>query len=242
MQVENKTLCEQYAICVLDVLLKGFSNFQKGESPDYFNDSVGIEITKAISTVEGEIDAFWRKYHDKRLQEIPQKQLQKMGFVAPPVSENIIFYRQSSKNNGTLLYYRPKNTENLLLFARIGSLKTISAEDVKNAVDKKLKKLNSNYCVKPENDLALLVPEQLNYICVERDIVKETLEAAIEQIRNIYNKKEYAYYFNYLYLIFLDNLFVINTKEWKFKRKIISTRERDRIHTEMSKVVHDTEL
>ena len=165
-----------------------------------------------------------------------------MGFVAPPVSENNIFYRQSSKNNGTLLYYRPKNTENLLLFARIGSLKTISAEDVKNAVDKKLKKLNSNYCVKPENDLALLVPEQLNYICVERDIVKETLEAAIEQIRNIYNKKEYAYYFNYLYLIFLDNLFVINTKEWKFKRKIISTRERDRIHTEMSKVVHDTEL
>lgn len=221
-KVWGKDYFEQYAICALDVLLKGFSNFQKGESPDYFTDTVGLEVTRAITTTEGEIDAFWEKYHDKRLQEISQKQLGKMGFVDPPVSEDNILYRQSSKNNGALLYYKPKNTDDLLLFARISSFKAISAEDIKNAVDKKLKKLNSNYCVKPENDLALLVPEQLNYIWEQEYIVNETLETAIEQVRNIYEKKEYEHYFNYLYLIFLDNLFVIDTKEWKFERKIIS--------------------
>lgn len=235
MRVEKKVLCEQYAICVLDILLKGFSNFQKGESPDFFTDTVGLEVTKAISTVEGEIDAVWRKYHDKRFQEIPQKQLKKMGFVDPPVSENNIFYRQTSKNNGALLYYKPKNTDDLLLFARIGSLKKISAEDIKNAVDKKLKRLNSNYCVKPENDLALLVTEQLNYIWEQEYIVNETLETAIEQVQNIYKKKEYEHYFNYLYLIFLDNLFVINTVEWTFERKIISQTNLDEIYSRLNK-------
>ena len=122
-KVWGKDYFEQYAICALDVLLKGFSNFQKGESPDYFTDTVGLEVTRAITTTEGEIDAFWEKYHDKRLQEISQKQLGKMGFVDPPVSEDNILYRQSSKNNGALLYYKPKNTDDLLLFARIGSLK-----------------------------------------------------------------------------------------------------------------------
>ena len=158
-----------------------------------------------------------------------------MGFVDPPVSENNIFYRQTSKNNGALLYYKPKNTDDLLLFARIGSLKKISAEDIKNAVDKKLKKLNSNYCVKPENDLALLVTEQLNYIWEQEYIVNETLETAIEQVQNIYKKKEYEHYFNYLYLIFLDNLFVIDTKEWKFERKIISQTNLEEIYLRLNK-------
>lgn len=234
-KVLEKDYFEQYAICALDVLLKGFSDFQKGESPDYFTDTVGLEVTRAISTVEGKIDAFWREYHDKRLQEIPQKQLKKMGFVDLPVSEDNILYRQSSKNNGALLYYKPKNTDDLLLFARIGSLKTISAEDIKNAVDKKLKKLNSNYCVKPENDLALLVPEQLNYIWGQEYIVSETIETAIEQIRNIYKKKEYEHYFNCLYLIFWDNLFVIDTKEWGFERKIISQTNLDEIYLRLNK-------
>lgn len=234
-KVWEKDYFEQYAICALDVLLKGFSNFQKGESPDYFTDTVGLEVTRAITTTEGEIDAFWREYHDKRLQEISQKQLGKMGFVDPPVSEDNILYRQSSKNNGALLYYKPKNTDDLLLFARIGSLKKISAEDIKNAVVKKLKKLNSNYCVKSENDLALLVPEQLNYIWEQEYIVNETLETAIDQVRDIYKKKEYEHYFNYLYLIFLDNLFVIDTKEWKFERKIISQTNLEEIYLRLNK-------
>ena len=98
-----------------------------------------------------------------------------------------------------------------------------------------MKKLNSNYCVKSENDLALLVPEQLNYIWEQEYIVNETLETAIDQVRDIYKKKEYEHYFNYLYLIFLDNLFVIDTKEWKFERKIISQTNLEEIYLRLNK-------
>lgn len=98
-----------------------------------------------------------------------------------------------------------------------------------------MKKLNSNYCVKSENDLVLLVPEQLNYIWEQEYIVNETLETAIDQVRDIYKKKEYEHYFNYLYLIFLDNLFVIDTKEWKFERKIISQTNLEEIYLRLNK-------
>ena len=89
--------------------------------------------------------------------------------------------------------------------------------------------------MKSENDLALLVPEQLNYIWEQEYIVNETLETAIDQVRDIYKKKEYEHYFNYLYLIFLDNLFVIDTKEWKFERKIISQTNLEEIYLRLNK-------
>lgn len=233
MQVEKKKFYEQYAICTLDVLLKGFSNFQKGESPDYFNESVGLEITRAISTAEGEIDAFFTKYCNKFLTEINQEQLKKLGFVEYPSSENGIYYQQRNKKNDVLLYYKPKNTDDLLLCAHMNLLKPISSEDIRNAVDKKIKKLNSNYCVKPKNDLVLLVSEQLNYICNKEYFVNKIVRTYIEQIKGIYDDEKYTLYFDNLYLIFWDNLFVIDTKKWTLDQKTISQENLNEIYSKL---------
>lgn len=202
---------------------KKFYNLQKSECPDWTGEHVGIEVTRALSTNEGSIDAFIKKYHGKKYSELPKRRLENLGFKGEPIKSNIeIFYDQRSKENGTLTYLKLKNND-LILFRHAGGfgLVTDCVGPIIKAVKEKITKLNSHYSINDENDLAVLVQEQLNYLVLQDEIINEVLDKLIENLKKL--SKECTFKtFNYLYVIFYDNIFVINLKDYSYNRVIIS--------------------
>ena len=57
---------EQFAVYVLGKLFpEKFKAMTKGECPDYSNDDVGLEITRAISDDVGNIDNLFREHKNQ---------------------------------------------------------------------------------------------------------------------------------------------------------------------------------
>lgn len=57
-----------------------YLNLQKGESPDFKSDKIGLEIVNALTDEEGRKNALTKKYLGKKIEDIPDKFLQSLGF------------------------------------------------------------------------------------------------------------------------------------------------------------------
>lgn len=222
---------EKYAISALGYFYPELNDMIKGESPDYYNSTIGVEIRRAITEKGGEIDAFWRKNQNCRFQDLPPKQLKKLGFSNPPVPINSkgLFFSQRSLKNGSLLYYKQKDTENLILCAYMEKSITnqFTIDSIDQAVSEKLDKLNDHYHILNRNDLCIIVQEQLNYYVCQEEIIDDLICNTISSIQKVYGKQERSHFFDNIFLLFLDNLFCINSKTWDYKRNIITQEQID---------------
>lgn len=229
----NKNKYEEYAINILDFFYPCFSNMVKGESPDYHNSIIGVEITRAITTKDGEVNAFCKKNINKRFNVIPEKQLKKFGFKELPLASDSkeIIFTQRSRQNGCLYYYKEKKTGDLVFFMYLGKSKTneSTTDDIIYAISKKLKKLNNNYNLFSRNDLCILIQEQLNYYVCQEEIIDGLINIFISSAEELYNKTNWINKFDNIFLLFIDNLFCINTKTWEYERKIITKEHIDQV-------------
>ena len=110
---------ENYAISVIAIFYPEYKNVIKEECPDFLNDNIGIEITRALTRKDGEMDAFWRKNQNCGFQELSKKQLKKLGFgnLLLPLDSKGVFFSQQSQENGRLIYYKQKSVDDFVLCA-----------------------------------------------------------------------------------------------------------------------------
>lgn len=223
----DKDYYENFAKLVLEYYFPDkFVNMQKGEKPDWGNENIGLEITRALSTQEGEFDAFIKDNLNRPYCDMV-KRLKKMGFLTEPtLDKNKIFYEQRSKKYGRLLYLKRKSDEKLALVASLGGfgLLTDCVLPIKDAIESKLKKLNSHYDYKEINDLAILVQEQLNTMALQDEIVAEVVQEMLLAVRELY-ALNFDKRFNNIYVIFYDNIFCVETHTFECKRIKISGSE-----------------
>ena len=229
----TKDFYEQYAVAMLGFYFPEFSSLKKGESPDFYNENIGLEVRRAITPKDGEMDAFWKNNHDKTYDSLSQKQLQKLGFVEPPVptDNQEILYMQRSKIAGTLFYLKNKDDSVLVLCCYMGKVKegSFSMGDIEIAVSEKLLKLNQNYTLHEENDALILIQDQLQYLWPNNEIVELELQVLIEKLKIYYNSGSYQVTFDKIILMFSDNIFVIDTNCWIYKRAVISQENIDAV-------------
>ena len=62
-----------------------------------------------------------------------------------------------------------------------------------NAVKRKLEKLNNNYDLLEENNLAIIVQEQLDYVGLGNIIIDEVVESIIDKIKSLYSNGNTTY-------------------------------------------------
>lgn len=222
----NKDYYEDLAISILEHYLPDkFYSMIKGECPDWYNDKVGLEVTRALSSQEGNFDDFIKKGIHHYYSELSQKRLVQLGFMEEPTSRDGIWYEQYSKDNGKLFYIKEKSSGELILCYTIGGfgLFTDCAKAVGYAVEAKLKKLRK-YTPKTINDLAILVQDQLNTIVLQEEIVSEVAQAILDEIKGIYLEFNERIFDN-IYVIFYDNVICIDAKTFEYQRIVIPNED-----------------
>lgn len=161
------------------------------------------------------------------------EQISKFGFKELPLASdsNEIIFTQRSRQNGCLYYYKEKKTGDLVFFMYLGKSKTneSTTDDIIYAISKKLKKLNNNYNLFSRNDLCILIQEQLDYCVCQAEIIDGLINIFISSAEELYNKTNWINKFDNIFLLFIDNLFCINTKTWEYERKIITKEHIDQV-------------
>lgn len=226
---------EKNGIYILGEHYNKYKGLYKGESPDYYNDLIGIEITRAISTESGEMDAFWRNNHDQSFSSLSSKQLKKLGFKDCPlaVDSSETIFMQKSECNGTLYYFKASDASDMVLAGYIGVVKTdeSSSDVIQSSVSSKLKKLNDHYRIKDENSLLILIHEQTDFLYCKDEIISIMMDEIIISIKKEYNN-DYCRYFDKIFLVFIDVLLAIDTNSWEYKETKISQRQIDSFKTQ----------
>jgi len=221
-QPKDKSFFEKYA---LDILTFHFPKRFVDMKPtvendqDFSNDLIGLEVTRAITNAEGNIDSFFRQYKGKPFTTIPSKRLLNLGFDKAPVPDGK-FYSQRSKDNGKLLYAKNLRTGEFDLvayFSRMGEVNDFAT--ILDSIVEKTGKLNAHYTSKTEHNLAIIVPEQLNYIGVEDEVT----QSYADDFKTEYQRQSFSgnKKFDYIYLIFMDNVFEFDTATQTIKRIIM---------------------
>ncbi|MBR0412394.1 MAG: hypothetical protein IJI47_02330 [Eubacterium sp.] len=233
---------EKYAISVLEFFYSEYENMMKKDSPDFQKSELGVEVTRSITTKDGEVDAFWRNNQNNRFQDLPKKQLKKLGFTGSPTSveSNGILYVQRSIKHGSLYYYWKKTINDFVLCAYIGKTKDnkSTADVIITALSKKLKKLNNNYTLFKRNDLCIIIQEQVNYFICQEELIDDLLNIIILSIKETYNKTKLPYVFDNIILLFLDNVFFIDSKTWQYERHIITQENIDSFLVQMKNIFY----
>ena len=226
----SKEAYEYFAYSVLKQVVSRFPQLEKGESPDYYDDDeFGLEVTRAISTDDGEYDALINQYLNKAFSTIPENRLRKLGFIEGPVQINKLLYVQRSTKQGALYYYRNTQTNELILLFAFGRVSEVNstAVAITKSIKEKLTKLNTNYKLKKRNALALILEKQIEFDGIKNDIISEELECCFTTIKELYSKtNELKVHFDSIYVIYLDTLFVIDTFNWE---KSIICLDRDMV-------------
>jgi len=224
----DKNDYELFGINVLAAYNRKYQGLTKGESPDYFNNVIGVEITRAIATQAGEMDAFWKSKQNQRFSSFSAKQLKKLGFEDVPsiIGSTGVLYSQKSVDNGSLFYLKQKDSEELVLCGYIGTVRNnqSSSSDIKSSVSEKLNKLNDHYAIKEENDLLILIQEQLDYCCCKDEIVTCLIDEIVSDIKIAYSEA-YAIYFNTIFIMFMDTLVAVDTDSWTYKITTVSQEQ-----------------
>lgn len=97
--------------------------------------------------------------------------------------------------------------------------------DIKHAIEEKLKKLNNNYKQLEENDLAILVQEQWNYEIADNIIIDNIARRLLDDTKSAYSNTAHTIGFDTIYVVFYDNIFVVDTKNSCCNRIKISSSE-----------------
>lgn len=219
--IYTKQYYENFALNVLKKYYPDkFSKFEKHECPDWLCGKVGLEITRAVSTQDGEMDAFIKDCQGKEFSEINAERLMKLGFSVELTKSNCDhFYETRSPKNGLLSFLHTKDNRFIFYcyFSRMGMVNEC-IDDILYAVKEKLKKLNHNYERLEENDLAILVPEQLNYIGAENIVVSDIIKELSSGIKTVYSETQHVYTFRHIFIVFFDNFFSVDTKTFECNR------------------------
>lgn len=203
-----------------------FSEFVKNECPDWLCGNIGLEITRAISTSDGELDAFIKDCQGKDFSEIKKERLKKLGFPTVLVkSKTEHLYELRSIQNGTIYFFLAKDGKYLfwLHTSRMGLVDDCTI-DIRHAIEEKLKKLNNNYKQLEENDLAIIVQEQLNYEIGDNIIIDGVVKKMLDDIKAVYSDTATTV-FDMIYIVFYDNIFAVDTKNFCCQRTQISSSE-----------------
>ena len=225
----SKEAYECFAYSVLKQVVSGFPQLTKGESPDYYDDELGLEVTRAISTDDGEFDALINQYLNESFSKIPKKRLKKLGFVKEPVQINEYLYVQRSEKQGALYYYRNTQTGELILLFAFGKVRGVNstAVAISKSIKEKLTRLNTNYTLKKSNALAIILEKQIGFDGIKNDIITEELECCFTTIKGLYDETiEFKIHFDTIYVIYLDALFIIDSINWQ---KTVIDLEREMI-------------
>lgn len=214
---------QYYENLALNILKKyypvKFSKCEKCECPDWLCESVGLEVTRAISTSSGELWSFVKKCDGKEFKDINKEMLRKLGFAneLTKCTEDYL-YETRSLHNGSLTFLLTKDGRYLFLYYTSKmALVNVCLKDIKGAMMEKLEKLNNNYMHAKENDLAIIIEEQLNYIDAEQIIVDDVITSILNDIKTVYSKR-YSIVFDTVYVIFFDNVFAIRTNDLHYER------------------------
>lgn len=224
---QSKEYFEKFALDILAFFFpEKFANMTKGECPDYYNDLVGLEVTRGITKDEGNIESLFHQYSMKSFNEIPQKTLERLGFIGNPIfTGNKLYFQRSTKNNGTLYYAKNLKTGKLDLLLHFWSITTNwdNHKTLINSINEKTKKLERHYTCKKENDLAILLPEQLGFVGCEKEVKTSFAEELIKEIQGQFVTSETM--FNTIYIILWDTLFEYDTKKERISFKDITTED-----------------
>ncbi|MBQ8885886.1 MAG: hypothetical protein IJY62_05925 [Clostridia bacterium] len=214
-----------------------FYDLKLCDKPDLQNSSasIGIEVTRAIFPNEGELLAFVNKNLSNKYSELSQKLLQKLGFENPPIKEGFFFVQKNSTGY-KLLYFKVPKSESLILFGMISPLENINSclSGTTKSIKDKITKLKNNYFIFGENDLILVIEEQLNYLALSEEIKSDLIHDIINII-----KQEYALWqdnekYEYVYILFLDNLVEIDCRNWEYQIKTITQEDWNFFATQIS--------
>ena len=211
--MKTKEFYELFSKAVLENFYpKIFCNLQKREKPDFANEYIGLEITLALEAYEGELKSLFENYKNKPYKQLPSKLLKKFGFQGMS-NINDILYSQTSRKNGKLLYFYSKEKKDYILLGYISPLQSngITVDVIMERINDKLEKLNSNYEIKNNNYLAILIQEQINYYGMENIFLSEIIDEILKKIKAQDISNKYEYVFDKIYLIFLDKIITINT-------------------------------
>ena len=163
-----------------------------------------------------------QKYLGKPFSIIPKNLLLKLGFNKEPVALNDSFlFCQRSEDSGTLYYFIDKSTNELRLVFVFGKLShTTELDDtLAKSLQEKLNKLNSNYRVMKKNTVLLIKEKQLNYLIPQVDldaVISSEFNRCVNTIKKVYAENQMSkYHFDTVFILYLDNLFVIDTDTWK---------------------------
>lgn len=237
--MENKE-CQE-VMCKLIVEMKfpnKFFNLIKGESPDWHNDNIGLEVRQAI---EPNYEALTKKlvdnYSGKFLSDIPKEKLKFLGFTSAPKlydAEKNLYYQQSEKV-GKLIYCFVQNKNDYMLLQHISKFSEPVAENSKlfiNAIKEKLTKLNKNYDLYNENDLILRVYDFVEYSIRESDI-NSMIGDYVSEIQNEYSVNTSKIKFKFIYLFFNDALVEVDCSNWSFKKERVIQEDWDEIKNKL---------
>lgn len=226
--IYTKQYYENFALNVLKKYFpEKFSEFIKSECPDWVCGNVGLEITRAVTTQDGELDAFIKDCEGKEFSEIKKERLRKLGFSTELNKSNCEhLYETRSSKNGLLTFLHSKD-DRYIFFSYISRMELIDecSNDIKHAIEEKLKKLNNNYKQLEENDLAILVQEQLNYEVADNIIIDNIVEKLLDDIKSAYSNTAYSIGFDTIYVVFYDNILAVDTKDSYCNRIKISSSE-----------------
>lgn len=197
----------------------------KSECPDFVSENIGVEVRRAVTEKEGNIDALFREYEARSYSEIPPRRLEQLGFCAEPKNESGdgIIYIQRSEENGSLIFFKSKSDGELKLFAYFGHITTTDSDVDKiiNAIIKKIEKLNKHYKEKEINELVIIYEEQLNYIGYEQEFIDDFMEK-FKLAYNGIDISQYSNNFDFIYIMALDNLFKFDTETQEMTQETIT--------------------
>lgn len=224
-KIYTKQYYENFALNTLKKYFpEKFSRFEKHECPDWLCGKIGLEVTRSISTRDGELDAFINDCGGKEFSDIKKEKLKKLGFPTELTKSTVDhLFETRSRKNGVIYFCHTKDDRYLFsaYFSRVDSAENCIV-DMHQTVEAKLKKLNGNYDRLEENDLAIIIQEQLNYGVGEDILINEISEKMTAITKKLYSDSKYPIVFDCIYVIFLDNVFTIDAESLSCKRIIIS--------------------
>lgn len=190
-----------------------FSNLMKSECPDWHNDKIGIEVTRAIVSDNAKLLSMHKKFDYKFKKNIPTKLLEVLGFDDNLIPGDNNLYMQKSSKVGSLAYVWDENVKDYRLVGIVDKGKTNddTGDNIIAIIEDKLKKLNAHYTLYSENNMLILIDEFINY-CPE--IWNQITEDLVNKIQNLYRNTKSKHKFDFIYLFFYDSLIEVDTSDW----------------------------